>query len=160
MHVRRYKRWAWQVLSRFRHTQVARYSVAVLSSEADDCVEKGLGNGEKGRGGNGTSAESNWEGREERLRGVSVRSLPSLVENLFRPALSGPGLQLYITCYNTIWIFVFASVVYAVVRTPPICRHPSIPCIALWHRKGFKKTTKQFSPTWVVFHRTATGNLR
>eukprot|EP00884_Botryococcus_braunii_P010142 jgi/Botrbrau1/19129/Bobra.0077s0041.1 len=40
--------------------------------------------------------------------------LPSLVENIFRPPMSGPGLQIYITGYNTVWVFVFASVVYAV----------------------------------------------
>jgi uncharacterized membrane protein len=39
---------------------------------------------------------------------------PRLLEDVFRPALSGPGLQIYISLYNTIWLFVFACVAYGV----------------------------------------------
>lgn len=42
--------------------------------------------------------------------------LPGLLESLFRPPMSGPGLQLYINAYNSIWLFVFVCVAYAVVR--------------------------------------------
>lgn len=39
--------------------------------------------------------------------------LPSILESTFRPAVSGgPGLQLYITCYNTIFLFILVAVVY------------------------------------------------
>ncbi len=41
--------------------------------------------------------------------------LPGLLEGVFkvRP-MGGPGLQLYITGYNTIFIFIFACVAYGV----------------------------------------------
>jgi len=41
--------------------------------------------------------------------------LPGLIESVLhlRP-MGGPGLQLYIVAYNTIFIFMFASVAYAV----------------------------------------------
>lgn len=51
-----------------------------------------------------------------------VQVLPGLLESLFRPPMSGPGLQLYINAYNTIWVFVFVCVAYAVVR------RPGLPC--------------------------------
>ena len=44
--------------------------------------------------------------------------LPGLFENLFRPPSSGPGLQAYISLYNSIWLFVFVCVAYGVVRIP------------------------------------------
>lgn len=43
--------------------------------------------------------------------------LPGLFENLFRPPSSGPGLQVYISAYNTIWLFVFVCVAYGVVSS-------------------------------------------
>ena len=42
--------------------------------------------------------------------------LPGLFENLIRPPSSGPGLQAYISLYNSIWLFVFVCVAYGVVR--------------------------------------------
>ena len=48
--------------------------------------------------------------------------LPGLLESLFRPPMSGPGLQLYINAYNTIWVFVFVCVAYAVVRCQKLNR--------------------------------------
>ena len=48
-----------------------------------------------------------------------MQVLPGLLESLFRPPMSGPGLQLYINAYNTIWVFVFVCVAYAVVRCRP-----------------------------------------
>jgi hypothetical protein len=46
---------------------------------------------------------------------VLVCRLPGLFENLFRPPSSGPGLQAYISLYNSIWLFVFACVAYGIV---------------------------------------------
>lgn len=43
-----------------------------------------------------------------------VLILPGLFENLFRPPSSGPGLQAYISLYNSIWLFVFVCVAYGV----------------------------------------------
>jgi hypothetical protein len=40
--------------------------------------------------------------------------LPGLVERLFRPPTTGLGLQLYISTYNTVWLFVFFCVAYGV----------------------------------------------
>lgn len=51
-----------------------------------------------------------------------MQVLPGLLESLFRPPMSGPGLQLYINAYNTIWVFVFVCVAYAVVRCPGLHR--------------------------------------
>ena len=47
-----------------------------------------------------------------------MQVLPGLLESLFRPPMSGPGLQLYINAYNSVWVFVFVCVAYAVVRCP------------------------------------------
>ncbi|KAK9832642.1 hypothetical protein WJX81_006487 [Elliptochloris bilobata] len=43
-----------------------------------------------------------------------VLVLPGLLESLFRPPMSGLGLQLYINAYNSVWLLVFVCVVYAV----------------------------------------------
>jgi Chloroplast import apparatus Tic20-like len=44
--------------------------------------------------------------------------IPSLLESTFRPPIdSGIGLQLYITTYNSIFLFIFVGVIYAVVRS-------------------------------------------
>lgn len=41
--------------------------------------------------------------------------LPGLIESVLRVRpMGGPGLQLYITGYNTIFIFIFACVLYGV----------------------------------------------
>ncbi|KAL4440549.1 hypothetical protein ABPG75_003550 [Micractinium tetrahymenae] len=40
--------------------------------------------------------------------------LPGLIESIFRPPMGGPGLQVYITLQNTIFLFLFASVAYGV----------------------------------------------
>ncbi|EFN53875.1 hypothetical protein CHLNCDRAFT_136015 [Chlorella variabilis] len=40
--------------------------------------------------------------------------LPGLLESIFRPPMGGPGLQLYITTYNSIFLFLFACVAYGV----------------------------------------------
>jgi hypothetical protein len=41
--------------------------------------------------------------------------VPGLIEQLFRPPMGGPGLSLYINIYNTIFLYVFLAVLYAVV---------------------------------------------
>lgn len=38
--------------------------------------------------------------------------LPGLIESIVRPPMGGPGLQVYITLYNTIFLFLFACVAY------------------------------------------------
>ncbi|PRW39238.1 TIC 20- chloroplastic [Chlorella sorokiniana] len=38
--------------------------------------------------------------------------LPGLIESIVRPPMGGPGLQIYITLYNTIFLFLFACVAY------------------------------------------------
>ena len=43
--------------------------------------------------------------------------LPGLFENIIRPPAGGPGLQLYMSLYNSIWLFVFACVSYGVVSS-------------------------------------------
>ena len=59
-----------------------------------------------------------------------VCRLPSILESTFRPAVSGgPGLQLYITCYNTIFLFILVAFFYGVVRALSClcsfcCSHP------------------------------------
>ncbi len=40
--------------------------------------------------------------------------LPGLFETIIRPPMSGPGLQIYITLYNTIWLFVAVCVAYGI----------------------------------------------
>jgi len=40
--------------------------------------------------------------------------LPGLVENVWTPPASGFGLQMYVSFYNTIWLYVLISVTYAV----------------------------------------------
>eukprot|EP00891_Asterochloris_glomerata_P006176 jgi/Astpho2/6176/Aster-03590 len=50
-----------------------------------------------------------------------VLILPSLIENLIRPPSSGPGLQLYISAYNTVWLFVFLCVSYGAVSAIGCC---------------------------------------
>lgn len=61
-----------------------------------------------------------------------VCRLPSILESTFRPAVSGgPGLQLYITCYNTIFLFILVAVVYGMVRLPchtVALSHCLLPC--------------------------------
>ena len=43
------------------------------------------------------------------------RSLPGLLESVLHlQPMGGPGLQLYITGYNTIFLFLFACVAYGV----------------------------------------------
>ena len=49
---------------------------------------------------------------------VLVCRFPGLLENIFRPPSSGPGLQAYISFYNSIWLFVFVCVAYGVVSDP------------------------------------------
>ena len=43
-------------------------------------------------------------------------SIPGLIEQVIRPPMGGAGLTIYIQLYNTIFFFVFASVLYAAVR--------------------------------------------
>jgi hypothetical protein len=50
------------------------------------------------------------------LTGDGLCSFPGLLEGIWRPPMTGVGLQVYINAYNTIWVFVFACVIYAVVR--------------------------------------------
>ena len=57
---------------------------------------------------------------------VSVCSIPGLLEQVIKPPMSGPGLTIYIQIYNTIFFFVFASVLYAVVSPTFLLRHSSI----------------------------------
>jgi hypothetical protein len=60
------------------------------------------------------------------LSSRAVCSLPSILESTLRPSLSGgPGLQLYVTCYNTIFLFILAAVIYGMVRPP---------CVIAWSR--------------------------
>ena len=40
--------------------------------------------------------------------------MPGLLESILRPPMSGPGLQIYITLSNTIFLFLLASVSYGV----------------------------------------------
>ncbi|GAB4819498.1 hypothetical protein N2152v2_006544 [Parachlorella kessleri] len=40
--------------------------------------------------------------------------LPGLLESVFRPPMGGPGLQIYITGYNTIFLYVLFCVAYGV----------------------------------------------
>ena len=40
--------------------------------------------------------------------------LPSILEQVFKMPKGGPMLQLYVTVYNTVWIFLFVSVIYSV----------------------------------------------
>jgi len=46
----------------------------------------------------------------------ALQVLPGLLESVFRPPMGGPGLQIYINAYNSVWLFVFVCVAYAVVR--------------------------------------------
>ena len=39
---------------------------------------------------------------------------PSLLEGILKPPMGGPGLQLYITLSNTVFLFVVACVAYSV----------------------------------------------
>ena len=51
---------------------------------------------------------------------MRVCRLPSILESTLRPSMSGgPALQLYITCYNTIFLFILVAVVYGMVWPPP-----------------------------------------
>lgn len=43
------------------------------------------------------------------------RRIPGLFEQIFRPPSGGLGLSLYINVYNTIFLYVFLAVIYAVV---------------------------------------------
>ena len=46
-------------------------------------------------------------------------SVPGLLEQIIKPPMRGAGLTIYIQLYNSIFFFVFACVLYAVVsRTP------------------------------------------
>lgn len=45
-----------------------------------------------------------------------VCSVPGLIEQVIKPPMGGAGLTIYIQLYNSIFFFVFASVLYAVVR--------------------------------------------
>lgn len=58
-----------------------------------------------------------------------VLILPGLLENVFRPPSSGPGLQAYISVYNSIWLFVFACVAYG-VGSCLIGQTPRLPFVA------------------------------
>ncbi len=51
-----------------------------------------------------------------------LQVLPGLLESVFRPPMGGPGLQIYINAYNSVWLFVFVCVAYAVV-----CARPGAP---------------------------------
>lgn len=42
-------------------------------------------------------------------------SVPGLLEQVIKPPMSGAGLTIYIQLYNSIFFFVFASVLYAAV---------------------------------------------
>ena len=45
--------------------------------------------------------------------------VPGLLEQIIKPPMRGAGLTIYIQLYNSIFFFVFACVLYAVVsRTP------------------------------------------
>ena len=51
------------------------------------------------------------------LMNIMLRSVPGLLENILRPPSGGFGLSLYINAYNTIFLFVFLAVLYAMVRS-------------------------------------------
>ena len=40
--------------------------------------------------------------------------LPSILEQVFKVPKGGPFLQLYVTLYNTVWIFLIVSVLFSV----------------------------------------------
>ncbi|KAL3160671.1 hypothetical protein ABBQ32_010586 [Trebouxia sp. C0010 RCD-2024] len=58
-----------------------------------------------------------------------VLILPGLIENVLRPPSSGPGLQAYISLYNSIWLFVFVCVAYG-VGSCLIGQTPRLPFVA------------------------------
>lgn len=45
-----------------------------------------------------------------------VCAVPGLIERTFHPPTAGVGLDIYINLYNSIFLFTFVSVVFAVVR--------------------------------------------
>ena len=49
------------------------------------------------------------------MRALSMCSIPGLLEQIVRPPMGGAGLTIYIQVYNSIFFFVFASVLYAAV---------------------------------------------
>ena len=58
-----------------------------------------------------------WALDYARLRSAAwVCSVPGLLEQVIKPPMGGAGLTIYIQLYNSIFFFVFASVLYAVVR--------------------------------------------
>lgn len=57
---------------------------------------------------------------------VTCCSLPSLLERVFPTPMGGPGLQVFIQVYNTIFLFVFVCVSYGIVSpAPPLCKGES-----------------------------------
>lgn len=48
---------------------------------------------------------------------MALCRIPGLIEQILKPPMGGPGLSLYINLYNTIFLFVFLGVLYAVVRS-------------------------------------------
>ncbi|KAL4856315.1 hypothetical protein ACK3TF_003128 [Chlorella vulgaris] len=55
--------------------------------------------------------------------------LPGLLEGVFRPPTGGPGLQVYISGYNTIFLFLFACVAYG-VGSCLVGQTPRLPLVA------------------------------
>ena len=53
-------------------------------------------------------------------KAVLCCSLPSLLERVFPTPMGGPGLQIFIQIYNTIFLFVFICVSYGIVRIAPL----------------------------------------
>ena len=49
------------------------------------------------------------------MRARLLCSIPGLLEQIVRPPMGGAGLTIYIQVYNSIFFFVFASVLYAAV---------------------------------------------
>ena len=45
--------------------------------------------------------------------------VPGLLEQIIKPPMRGAGLTIYIQLYNSIFFFVFACVLYAVVSSTP-----------------------------------------
>lgn len=66
-------------------------------------------------------------GKQHESNTVCCR-VPSLLESTLRPSFgSGPMLQIYITGYNTLFLFVLSAVLYGVVCAPSVMRWACVP---------------------------------
>lgn len=55
---------------------------------------------------------------------------PGIVESAFKPPAYGAGLQIYISLYNTVWIFCFASFVVGVFGALVLGKTVRLPIVA------------------------------